>query len=264
MKLLLLNSSARSDGNTARVMDLFEQNLSSLARKAALDLEIERVPLARLSIKPCLGCRACFDRGESACPQEDKLIELYEKMRQADGYIIASPVYVEDVNGILKTMIDRMAYLCHRPALFGKSALLFTTSGIGSSRHALATMEKAFGFWGIKTVKTAQFRLGALAPREEIQARYGKQIERSTHIFLDRMQQEPFRPSLYSRIAFTVQQALWSRSSVDTDTVDYRYWRESGWLDRGAWYYTPSLPHTPAALMARMLGKLIALFFAES
>jgi multimeric flavodoxin WrbA len=95
MKLLLINSSARTGGNTARVMDLFEQNLSSLARETALDLKFERVSLAQLSIKPCLGCRACFDRGESACPQQDGLLELYESMRCADGYIIASPTYVE-------------------------------------------------------------------------------------------------------------------------------------------------------------------------
>ena len=261
MKLLLINSSARTGGNTARVMDLFEQHLSSLARETALDLEFERVPLARLSLKPCLGCRACFDRGESACPQEDGLLELYEKMRLSDGYIIASPVYVEDVNGTLKTMIDRMAFLCHRPALYGKSALLFTTSGIGSSRHALTTMVKAFGTWGIKTAATAQYNLGALTAREEVATRYGKQIERTSRLFLQRMRQSPFRPSLYSLIAFTVQQALWSRPSVDQDTIDYRYWHDSGWLQRSRRYYDPALAQTPKAIIARGLGKIIALFF---
>ena len=261
MKLLLINSSARTGGNTARVMDLFEQNLSSLARETALDLEFERVPLARLSLKPCIGCRACFYRGESACPQEDGLLELYEKMRLADAYIIASPVYVEDVNGTLKTMIDRMAFLCHRPALYGKSALLFTTSGIGSSRHALTTMEKAFGTWGIKTAATAQYNLGALTAREEVAARYGRQIERTARLFLQRMRQKPFRPSLYSLIAFTVQQALWGRPSVDHDTIDYRYWHDAGWLQRGRRYYDPAMAQTPKAIIARGLGKIIALFF---
>jgi multimeric flavodoxin WrbA len=244
-------------------MDLIEQSLQARAKENALDLETECISLARLSLKPCLGCRACFDHGEAHCPHGDALLSLYEKMWLADGYIIASPVYVEDINGILKTTIDRMAFLCHRPALFDKSALLFTTSGIGSSRHALTTMEKAFGFWGIKTVKTMQFRLGALSAREEIQVRYGKPIKRASRLFLRRMRQSPFHPSLYSRIAFTVQQSLWSRSTVDTDSVDYRYWRESGWLERGIWYYDPSLAHTPMALIARTLGKLISLFFDE-
>ena len=177
MKLLLINSSGRTAGNTARVMDLLEQNFMKIARETALDLTCERISLTQLSLKPCIGCRACFDRGESSCPQQDDLLMLYEKMREADGYVIASPIYVEDVNGILKTMIDRMAFLCHRPALYGKSALLFTTSGIGSSRHALTTMTKGFGTWGIKTAATMQFSLGALTAREEVAVRYEKKIQ---------------------------------------------------------------------------------------
>ena len=261
MKLLMINSSGRLAGNTARVMDLLEQRLKQFAQETALDLTIERVSLARLALKPCSGCRACFDRGEAACPQQDELLALYEKMREANGYVIASPVYVEDVNGILKTMIDRMAFLCHRPALYGKSALLFTTSGIGSSRHAILTMTKAFGTWGIKTEATMQLSLGALTPREEIASRYGKTIERTARSFLSAMRQTPFRPSMYSFIAFTVQQALWNRKGVDRDTVDYRYWQDAGWLDRGRWYYNAAQKRSFSAVAARGLGKVIALFF---
>jgi len=261
MKLLLINSSARVNGNTARVMDLLEQNLTAIAQETALDLTIERISLSKLSLKPCIGCRTCFDRGESYCPQKDDLLALYEKMREADGYVIASPIYVEDVNGILKTMIDRMAFLCHRPALYGKSALLFTTSGIGSSRHALTTMTKGFGTWGIKTAATMLFSLGALTAREEVEARYVEAIQKNARTFLRVLAQRPFRPSFYSLIAFTVQQALWSRVGVDHDTVDYRYWQESGWLDRGRWYYLAAQKPTPKALLARGLGKFIALFF---
>lgn len=261
MKLLLINSSGRTAGNTARVMDLLEQNLMKIARETALDLTCERISLARLSLKPCIGCRACFDRGESSCPQQDDLLMLYEKMREADGYVIASPIYVEDVNGILKTMIDRMAFLCHRPALYGKSALLFTTSGIGSSRHALTTMTKGFGTWGIKTAAIMQCSLGALTAREEVAVRYEKKIQTNARKFLRVLAQSPFRPSFYSLIAFTVQQALWSREGVDHDTVDYRYWQDSGWLDRGRWYYLAAQKHTPKALIARGFGKFIALFF---
>ncbi|MEN6635438.1 MAG: flavodoxin family protein [Clostridiaceae bacterium] len=261
MKLLLINSSGRTGGNTARVMDELEENLVAIARSKGLTLTCERVSLARLSLKPCVGCRVCFDRGEAFCPQQDELLTLYERMRAADGYVIASPVYVEDVNGILKTMIDRMAFLCHRPALYGKSALLFTTSGIGSSRHALTTMTKAFGTWGIKTAATMQLSLGALMPREQVSAQCGKKVASAARRFIDVLAQTPFRPSFYSLIAFTVQQTLWGRPRVDHASLDYRYWQETGWLDRKRWYYDPAQKHSLKALLARMLGKLIALFF---
>ncbi len=261
MKLLLIQSSGRTHGNTARVMDAYAHALQALANESAIELELDRIDLARLSILPCIGCRTCFDRGEDSCPHQDDVLSLYARMRLADGYLIASPIYVEDINGTLKTMIDRMAFLCHRPALFGKSAFLFTTNGIGSSRHALATMSKAFGTWGIKTAGQAQFRLGALSTRDEIAARYGKAIERDARRFFRQLLRQPFRPSMYSLIAFTVQQSLWSKSSVDHDTVDYRYWRDSGWLERGRRYYVPALARSPKAILARGLGKIIALFF---
>ena len=122
-------------------------------------------------------------------------------------------------------------------------------------------MEKAFGTWGIKTVTRAQFRLGALTEREQIEARYGGQISRLAKYLFKSILQTPFRPSFYSLIAFTVQQELWSRSGVDHDTVDYRFWRESGWLDRGRFYYVGTLAKSPRMMVARVLGKVIALFF---
>lgn len=260
MKLLLLNSSGRAGGNTARAMDLLEENLVAIAKQKGLALTCERVSLARLALKPCIGCRACFDRGEAACPQQDELLALYERMRSADGYVIATPVYVEDVNGILKTMIDRMAFLCHRPALYGKRALLFTTSGIGSSRHAMTTMTKAFGTWGIKTVAPMQLSLGALTPCDEVNGRYSERIAAVAARYM-RDFSLPFRPSFYSLIAFTVQQALWKRDRIDRASVDYRFWQESGWLDHDRWYYDPAQKHSPRVLLARMMGRLISLFF---
>ena len=51
-------------------------------------------------------------------------------MDAADGIIFASPVYVNDVSGIAKTWIDRLAYVCHRPAFAGKCAYLIATVGV--------------------------------------------------------------------------------------------------------------------------------------
>ncbi len=261
MKLLLINSSARTDGNTQRVIELLARDLLAFAREKSLDLSTERVMLARLSIKSCLGCRLCFDRAEQSCPHRDDLLALYEQLRAADGYVFASPVYVEDVNGIMKTMIDRLAFLCHRPSLYGKSTFVLTTSGIGSSRHAISSMSRAFGTWGIKIVGSAQFRMGALTAREEVASRYGKTIARAAKKFLKQLTQKPFRPSAYSLIAFAVQQKMWRRPGVDHDSVDYRYWLDSGWLDRGCRYYNPALARSFRALFFRKVGQFIALFF---
>ncbi|MEA4938456.1 MAG: flavodoxin family protein [Christensenella sp.] len=261
MKLLLINSSARAGGNTARVMDLYEVAFSALARELGVEIETEQVNLSRLSPKTCLGCRACFDLGEEKCPLHDELLPLRDRLLTADGYVIASPVYVEDVNSVMKNWIDRMAFTSHRPALFGKTALLYTTCGIGSSNHALRTMQTAFGTWAMKTIIGGKYRLGAITEPEEIRRRYAKQISRSARRLVSSIQKKPFRPSLYSLIAFTVQQTYWRRNKAYFNTFDYAFWNSAGWLDNGRRYYDPAMARSLRASVARLLGKFVALFF---
>jgi len=261
MKLLLINSSSRVGGNTGRVMDLYEVAFSALSRELGVEIGTERVNLARLALKTCLGCRACFDLGEAKCPLHDELLPLRDRLLTADGYVIASPVYVEDVNGVMKNWIDRMAFTSHRPAFFGKTALIYTTSGIGSSNHALRTMQTAFGTWAIKTIGGEKYRLGAITEPEEIRKRYAKKIQRSARRLVRSMQKQPFRPSFYSLLAFTVQQAYWRRNKTYFNTYDYAFWKSAGWLDKGSRYYDPNLARSPRVIVARLLGKFIALFF---
>ena len=261
MKLLSINSSGRVDGNTGRTLALFERALVTLAEQSGISLEMERIELSGLALKHCIGCRACFDRGESACPHKDGLLTLRDALQGADGYIIGSPVYVEDVNGVMKTMIDRLAFYCHRPTLYGKSALLFTTSGQGSSSHALNTMSTAFGTWGIRTVCRMKFRLGARTPTDVIREKHGAAIQRTAQGFLKTLQ-KPFRPSTYSLIAFSVQQSCWRKSAEPRDSIDYRYWNESGWLERGRRYYDPAIARGLGARILYGIGKIVGLFFA--
>lgn len=261
MKLLLINSSARVSGNTGRVMDLYEEALSVLSRELDIEIVTERVNLARLNLKTCLGCRACFDLGEEKCPLHDELLPLRDRLRAADGYVIASPVYVEDVNSVMKNWIDRMAFTSHRPAFYGKTALLYITSGIGSSNHALRTMQTAFGTWAIKTLGGEKYRLGASTEAVEIRSRYEAKIQRSARRLVCSIQQQPFRPSFYSLLAFTVQQVLWRGKEAYLNTYDYAFWQDAGWLERGRRYYDPAMARSPKALVARLLGKFIALFF---
>jgi Multimeric flavodoxin WrbA len=102
MKIILLVSSYRTNGNTRRSTSLIENQLSVIAKTEGIDLELERIQIGRSYIRTCQGCRTCFDKGEELCPLKDELLNIRNKIRQADGILAASPVYVEDVNGIMK------------------------------------------------------------------------------------------------------------------------------------------------------------------
>jgi multimeric flavodoxin WrbA len=85
-------------------------NTEQLVKKA-LDvckehkLEAEYVSLADLKIDYCTDCGAC--KKAFACPLEDDVMSLLNKMRNSNALIIGSPTYFGGVSGKLKAMFDR-------------------------------------------------------------------------------------------------------------------------------------------------------------
>ena len=263
MKILSIVSSFRMDGNTGRVVSLIEDQLQKEAQKRKISLETERITLGRTDVGTCRGCRLCFDKGERFCPLKDDLLSVRDKMLEADGYLIASPVYVEDVNGTLKNWIDRMAFFCHRPALAGKSAFLITTSGGGSTGHALRTMDGALHAWGCRVAGRNRFRTGALMEKKDIRLRYEKQIRRAAELFVsDLLRGADANPGWYSLIAFKIQQICWSKAEYQKNNpYDYQYWKDKGWLEPKCIYYIPLKEGMWKVRLARIFGGVIARFF---
>jgi multimeric flavodoxin WrbA len=263
MKILSIVSSFRRDGNTSRLASLIEEQLQKEAEKLNISLEIERVFLSRMDVRTCRGCRLCFDKGEDKCPLKDDLLSLRDKMLAEDGYLIASPVYVEDVNGILKNWIDRMAFVCHRPVLAGKSAFLITTSGGGSTGHAIRTMNGALHAWGCRVAGTKKFRTGALMEKKDIWLRNEKTIRHAAEVFVsDLTRGADTNPGWYSLIAFRIQQICWTKASYQANNpYDYQYWKEKGWLEHGCIYYIPLKKGMWKVRLARLIGGGVAKFF---
>ncbi len=93
--------------------------LSSLASLG--DVEYEIVALTDYRMEMCRGCKQCFRKGESFCPLKDDRDVLMEKMMTSDGVVIASPNYSFQVSAIMKTFLDRLGFVFHRPQFFGKT-----------------------------------------------------------------------------------------------------------------------------------------------
>ncbi|UCE45573.1 MAG: flavodoxin family protein [Methanobacteriota archaeon] len=101
-KALTINGSPREKGNTAGMLSAAEEEL----RRAGI--EVERVSLANVDIRPCTACEACH-KSEWSCPIEDDAIRVLKKMVEADAILIGSPVYFGGVTAQLKALFDRSA-----------------------------------------------------------------------------------------------------------------------------------------------------------
>jgi multimeric flavodoxin WrbA len=261
MKILVVQGSGRSRGNTARLDTLLEEALSAQAAATGATLELERVTLADADLRFCRGCRSCFDAGESTCPlREDDMLWLRAKMRDADALVLSTPVYVNDVSGQVKTVIDRLAFVCHRPAFAGKTALLLATTGSSPARHALRTMQAALLTWGYRLAGAFTFTAGAAMDQEELRRRYGDRVAKAARALLRGLEKDrSMRPGFIPLMVFRIQQAGWRRAAPGT--IDRAYWDGNGWLDtRRCTYFYPHRTSPIVTAGARLVGALASLF----
>jgi len=103
MKVLGIVGSPRENGNTEM---LTAYTLRAIAEEG---LDTELIPLAGLDIRPCNACMVCLH--EERCPIEDDLFCIYLKMKEADGIILASPVYYGSATALLKALMERAGYI---------------------------------------------------------------------------------------------------------------------------------------------------------
>jgi len=100
MKIVCLLGSPRKKGNSATVAARL------MERAAALGAEVETIYLNELSYKGCQACYAC-KTGSEICVMKDDLTSVLEKVKQADGVVMASAIYYGDITAQLKGFIDR-------------------------------------------------------------------------------------------------------------------------------------------------------------
>lgn len=263
MKALILVGSYRKRGNTAGIAGMVAQALQALpehpdqAHETAV--EVETVYLGHRDIRPCRGCRVCFDRGEDHCPLKDDLPAIYAKMEAADGLVIASPVYVNDVNGITKNWIDRLAFVCHRPRFAGKCATLIATVGDSPTGHTLRTLDVPLRTWGYHIVGQSGFKMGALMEREEMARRYQGRAEAIARRLYHAVRERRYtRPSFVSLMTFKIQQLSWRRAAEDS--LDYAYWQGRGWIEPGREFFIPHRANRVKVAAARLAGAVLARF----
>lgn len=103
MKVLAINSSPNlGRGNTAAILDPF---LSGLKEAGA---EVSLFYATRLKIKPCCGRYHCWFKTPGGCSQRDKMDKLYPLLREADIFVLATPLFVDGMTGPMKMILDRI------------------------------------------------------------------------------------------------------------------------------------------------------------
>ena len=117
--ILAVNGSPKPKGNLHRMLE-------KVARDTGRDYEM--VHLAKLDIRPCIGCVKCAKTNR--CVQQDDMAPLYDKIVAADALIVGPVVYFGKANAFTHTFLERLFPLRHvEPQTLGKLAAVVCVGG---------------------------------------------------------------------------------------------------------------------------------------
>ncbi|MGN0806202.1 MAG: flavodoxin family protein, partial [Candidatus Coproplasma sp.] len=126
MKVLLINGSTHANGTTSAALDTIVKELT------AQGIESETVCLGTAAVHSCMGCLSCQKTGRCVF-DDDPVNAIGEKVKEADGYIFASPVHYASPAGAMVALLDRLFYA------YGKYMKFKPAASVVAARRAGTT-----------------------------------------------------------------------------------------------------------------------------
>lgn len=145
-KVVAIFGSPRAGGNSDALLNY------AIHGAMASGAEVEKIVIRDLQIAPCNSCGGCFEKGE--CVILDDMQQVYSRLVNTDGIIVASPIYFMGVSAQMKALIDRCQafwarkYILHLPVREGAR----TANGFLIATAARSTSEELFP-GAVKTIK---------------------------------------------------------------------------------------------------------------
>lgn len=242
-KILVIMGSPRK-GETFKVL----QQIETLARSMG-EVSFETLWLKDVNYGACRGCHACIKLGEQKCPLKDDMLAVEAKMMAADGLILATPVYSQQVSYLMKIFLDRYSYMWHRPRMFGKFVMGVAAGG-GQFKSTLGYLKECVEAWGC----TWAGELGAPHPdalQPKMRAKLEKDIVKSTRRFIQAVEAGKVPSPKLGRMIWFRMWRINARACQKDNPTDFKYWTEKGWFSQG--FYTQQ----PLPLVYRLIARVV-------
>ena len=107
MNVVAINGSPKNNGNTAQLIDTIAHEL------AKENIATEILHIGNKTIRGCFGCGGCAKNQDERCVAKDdeQVNEYIQKMKEADGILIGTPVHWAGIAGTMKSFLDRAFYV---------------------------------------------------------------------------------------------------------------------------------------------------------
>ena len=106
MKVIAFNGSPKKEGNTYHGLKVV---LDELEKEG---IETEIIHVGNKAVRGCMACGQCIKNQDERCViNDDPVNDWIQKMKEADGILLGSPVYYTGINGTMKSFLDRAFYV---------------------------------------------------------------------------------------------------------------------------------------------------------
>lgn len=205
MNILAINGSPKGErSNTWRLTSAFLRGITAREERACGQTPaVETLHVAKLDIKPCLGCFSCWSKTPGTCCLHDDMQAIIEKILWADVIIWSFPLYYFGLPGPLKNLIDRQLPMSlpfmsveaqsgghpSRYDMSDKRTVVISTCGFYTAKGNYSGVTDLFdrlcgegGYTALFCGQGELFRVKELAERTD---KYLSQVEKAGEEFVD-------------------------------------------------------------------------------
>jgi multimeric flavodoxin WrbA len=219
------------------------------------DVECEIVALGDYRLDTCRGCLSCFEKGEERCPLRDDRDALIAKIEASDGVVFASPNYSFQVSGLMKTFLDRLGFVFHRPRFHGKTFTSIVCQGIYGGGKIVKYLDFASAGLGFNTVKGSA--LPTFEPMtDKARAKIDGILARQSRRFHERLAKPAFPAPTLLKLALFRMSRTSMKLRLDGSSRDYAYYAEKGWFESD--YYYPTRRGVPKKVAGSFFDSVAA------
>lgn len=206
-------------GNTFIMLEMFRGPL------AEAGFELEVINLSGKRIEYCLGCGLCLEKGR--CWRRDDHAVVVQRLLEADGIILACPVYFMSVTGQMKTFLDRSLAYGHKPRPTWKPGLAVSVAaafGETTVAEYLAVLLRVFGAFSVGTLTALAAKPGEFLGKEAVEMRAGDLARDLARAIKEKRRY----PGTEKDLFFYLLMGDLVRREQDFMQDDYKHWEEHG------------------------------------
>lgn len=218
MKIVLLSASPRK--NNSQTFLLAREVLKGCNSK---QMQTEIIHLANYTIKFCQACGRCHKKILD-CPLDDDAAKILNLLLEADGIILASPNYLNQITASMKALMERGSTFIHCLRLEGKYIVGVVTSGSGRDKavlnyikdYALSCGAQYSGGISAQVPVTTEKRQEARKLGEKLWSDITRHRKYPSQLKAIEQHRQYFKGIIMRR------KKEWQE--------EYEYWQEKGWL----------------------------------